>query len=402
MTQKYQTYINLFSPAPKEVSDWVNSNLKNYLEKNPENQTEIEHILDFLLSESSPQKLKKMSYEEAKKGAEKWTKSLQKKGELKEKRGAVKTLKKWSNGYRVVKLKTKESYEREGKLMGHCVASYFGKDDEIYSLRDEKNFPHATFSRKSQQIKGKGNGKLIPKYVKYVVEFLEFLGMEVRDSEMKNLGYSVFPQNLKGIKNNLFRSKYIFDKELLKIDNLGIVDIHADDDYALRWAAEKGHFEIVKFLVENGANIHADGDSALCLAAEEGHFKIVKFLIKNGADIHAIGDYALCVAAENGHFKVVKFLLENGANIHARDDHALCWAAEKGHFKIVKFLVENGADIHARDDCALRWAAQNGHFEIVKFLVENGADVHALGGCALRLAAENNHTEIFEYLKSKC
>ena len=29
------------------------------------------------------------------------------------------------------------------------------------------------------------------------------------------------------------------------------------DDYALRWASENGHLEVVKYLVENKANIHA-------------------------------------------------------------------------------------------------------------------------------------------------
>ena len=30
------------------------------------------------------------------------------------------------------------------------------------------------------------------------------------------------------------------------------------NDYALRWASENGHLEVVKYLVENKANIHAD------------------------------------------------------------------------------------------------------------------------------------------------
>ena len=45
---------------------------------------------------------------------------------------------------------------------------------------------------------------------------------------------------------------------------------------------------------------------ALRCAAENGHFEVVKLLVEKGADIHALNDYALRYAAENGHLEVVK------------------------------------------------------------------------------------------------
>ena len=33
--------------------------------------------------------------------------------------------------------------------------------------------------------------------------------------------------------------------------------------------------------------------------------------------------YALRYSAKNGHLDIVKYLVENGANIHAQDDYAL-------------------------------------------------------------------------------
>jgi ankyrin repeat protein len=86
-------------------------------------------------------------------------------------------------------------------------------------------------------------------------------------------------------------------------------------------------------------------------------------------------NWGLMWSAEYGHINIVKYLVENGADIHARDDLALRISAENGHKKIVEYLTENGADIHARDDQALRLAAQNGHKEVAEYLTENGADI---------------------------
>jgi ankyrin repeat protein len=135
-------------------------------------------------------------------------------------------------------------------------------------------------------------------------------------------------------------------------------------------------------------------------ASKNGHTDIVKLLIENGADIHAIDDYALIYASENGHTDIVNLLIENGADIHAKDDYALIWASKKGYIEIVKLLIENGANIHAKDDYALRWASENGHTDIVKLLIKSGADIHAKDDYALIWASANGHTDIAKLLKS--
>ena len=94
--------------------------------------------------------------------------------------------------------------------MRHCVASYHGNNTEIYSLRDKNNMPHCTME-KDQQIKGKGNGSINPKYINYIIAFLEEVGMSVGDNEMKNLGYL----NVEKIKESLHKdTKFIKDKYL--------------------------------------------------------------------------------------------------------------------------------------------------------------------------------------------
>jgi len=135
--------------------------------------------------------------------------------------------------------------------------------------------------------------------------------------------------------------------------------------------------QVIKDLVEEGADIHVDSDYALRWAGYKGNLDIVKFLVESGADVHARLDEALILASKYGRLDIVKFLVESGAAVHARLNDALRWAGYKGNLDIVKFLVESGADVHARNDEALGWARENGHSEVVKFLIAAGVQEKA-------------------------
>lgn len=180
-----------------EVMSWINSVLKNYLAKKSASVSEVEHIIDYLISSSAPPRLRKMSYPDAKRKSDEWSKTNQKKGKsLVDLDSDIETVHDFFDGTRIVKLKTKKAYQREGFLMSHCVGGYSPDDKncQIYSYRDSKNIPHATFEvQKSgntiNQIKGKGNGSIHPKYVHPILAFLKTIGMEIRPSDMKNLGY---------------------------------------------------------------------------------------------------------------------------------------------------------------------------------------------------------------------
>ena len=43
-------------------------------------------------------------------------------------------------------------------------------------------------------------------------------------------------------------------------------------------------------------------------------------------------------AAKNGHLDVVRYLVERGADVHADDDEAMRWASRNGHLEVVKYL----------------------------------------------------------------
>ena len=42
-------------------------------------------------------------------------------------------------------------------------------------------------------------------------------------------------------------------------------------------------------------------------------------------------DKLLAYEAHNGRTEIVRILIDAGANVHAIDDHALRWAAHNGH-----------------------------------------------------------------------
>jgi len=207
--QQYQDYAQHVGTTPS-LSIWIEQQLTNYINKSEHDvpTEEVEHIIDWIVM-TTPKNLHNISYLQAKIKTEKWNEKLQKDAsnitELPEDTEVILDFK---DGFKIVKLIGENAYKREGMLMGHCVASYYGRDVEVYSLRDEHNNPHCTME-KDQQVKGKGNGDIDPKYIKYVVKFLEWSGMEVGDSEMKHLGYI----NVNKFKKYLHKDTKFFNKK---------------------------------------------------------------------------------------------------------------------------------------------------------------------------------------------
>jgi ankyrin repeat protein len=150
-------------------------------------------------------------------------------------------------------------------------------------------------------------------------------------------------------------------------------DVHLRTDYPLRLVCGRGHYNIVKYLLDIGA---AGGPGmrtlAFAVACYNNHLDIAQLLLDNGSDLHSGNDCALRDACFNGNLEVVKFLVENGADIHAGNNYAFIWACYIGHLGIVKYLVSKGADVHAEDDAAFTWAEKYGHTEVLTYLKSLG------------------------------
>ncbi len=214
--QKFIDYINNFHEWNENEIYFV----KNQLQKHTDevSQTEVEHILDFLYS--TKKAYKKLWYKTILEKANKRMKKLQEK-EVKDKEieNTDYTVEKdfW-DGFRFVKLVSENSYNREGKIMSNCVSSYYGREDDvIYSLRDKRNKPHCTISNNSWQVKWKGNWKIDPKYVDYVVKFLEHLEINVWENEMKNLWYYKLEKIEEWLSCDKMYNWYVYENNLEEI-----------------------------------------------------------------------------------------------------------------------------------------------------------------------------------------
>ena len=155
-------------------------------------------------------------------------------------------------------------------------------------------------------------------------------------------------------------------------------------DISIIKAAQEGNIEAVKQHLAAGADVNAkdeNGWTPLNSAAVKGRNQIVKLLIEKGADLNA--GTPLIYAATDGHMEVIELLIANGADVNAKANDqlggtALHMTANLGHKKVVELLVAAGADVNAKmlhGMTPLHFAANNKG--IAKFLIDKGADVNA-------------------------
>lgn len=147
--------------------------------------------------------------------------------------------------------------------------------------------------------------------------------------------------------------------------------------------------------------------------SEQNSIGKIKFLLDLGVDANTIKNNtsSLSFAAFKGHTEIVKLLLEKGANIDEKTNKegnlSLILAISQNHKEIVKLLLERGANVNATDvtgNTVLMNAASLGYIEIVELLLKYGADTKIVnredGNTALKLASDSKQEKIVELLQS--
>lgn len=174
---------------------------------------------------------------------------------------------------------------------------------------------------------------------------------------------------------------------------------------ALHNAARHGNGELIRLLVDAGANVNARNEyentplhvatkwgwhpeSAKPESSTRNNAEVVEILIAAGSDVHAqdfAGDTPLHGAAMAKDPGVIQALIDGGADISAKSDRPwsktpLSTAAMHGEPEIVFALVHLGANVNARENdgrTPLHYAANFGEPEVVNVLILSGATVDA-------------------------
>ncbi|KAH8822894.1 ankyrin repeat-containing domain protein, partial [Flagelloscypha sp. PMI_526] len=234
-----------------------------------------------------------------------------------------------------------------------------------------------------------------------------------------------------------------------------LFDAHPDlcSKFNFHLACQYRHFEVVKFLFDNGkADLEAsyrDIGTALHAACLGGMFDIVRLLVEKGSDVCAdVGVYgtslqAACASDSQAEtLTIVHFLLEHGAEVdpstgqHGRplkiaseknnevsylsaDNYAklsllvssLRTAVSYGQTHLVKWFLDvkhfDPASPHPTDGTLLHLACSMGQLETAKLLIERQPlscinTMHPTLGTPLMCASRSTNSSLVQYLLSEC
>ena len=224
------------------------------------------------------------------------------------------------------------------------------------------------------------------------LEAVKFLVKNKADFNKKGIIYidekkTGYYGNLLGIaagENKAKILKYLLEECKINIDDKEYNPETGKSDgwTAIQWAASLGHTEIVKILIEKGANlntIHADSKgTALIYSIENSHYEIAKLLIENDADVNLYSENhwsALHYFARENKPELLKLALSKGAKVNlqtaAEAYTPLIFSAYNGYMKCCYLLVKAGADIDIKDKTgktAMDYAEEKKHSVVVSFL----------------------------------
>uniref|UniRef100_A0A452H8D0 Ankyrin repeat, SAM and basic leucine zipper domain-containing protein 1 n=1 Tax=Gopherus agassizii TaxID=38772 RepID=A0A452H8D0_9SAUR len=190
-----------------------------------------------------------------------------------------------------------------------------------------------------------------------------------------------------------------------------------DKDETLKKALTSGDVSMIEELLNSGVNVESSfqfGWTPLMYAASVANVELVRILLDRGANASFDKDqYTVLMAActarasEEQILKTVELLLSRNANpsvVCRKQMTPLMYAAREGHCQVVALLVAYGSQINAQDEngyTALTWASHQGRKNVVLKLLELGADKTLQtkdGKTAGEIAKSSKHSELFNLL----
>jgi ankyrin repeat protein len=184
----------------------------------------------------------------------------------------------------------------------------------------------------------------------------------------------------------------------------------------LHWAARGVHLEILKILLEKGADPRSADNSkitALHSVSARSHKEAAALLLSKGADVNAVDDFGktpLAYAVTANYEEFVQFLVSKGGTVPIKGEpgrRLLHESASNGNMALVEWMVAKGIDLFSENGnggTLLHSLSEGGGAELAGRLIDNGLDVNKrdrYGFTALHYAARNGHKDVVEVLLRK-
>lgn len=156
---------------------------------------------------------------------------------------------------------------------------------------------------------------------------------------IKDKNYKIFKYLIDKQTNN---SVYCFNYDLICIKYVNEnkkIDINHNDDTLLRNAAFHGNYDVVKYLIDNGANVHVNNEYALRTSTIHGYYKIVKLLIDNNAVTNDT-EYFITSSCKFNRINILKYFIKLGITDYLNE--GLQKAIQFNNLTIIKYLIKYG------------------------------------------------------------
>lgn len=186
----------------------------------------------------------------------------------------------------------------------------------------------------------------------------------------------------------------------------------------LMWAANNGHLEICRFLVDNGVGVNTaadDGHTPLSWAVTDTRYDVADFLLSKGADpllkdSNGFNSYFMAIQQESFAMLLLlhKYHPIDITMVDSTNHSLMMWAAYRGSTTILEWLHQTlGGDLTLRDvtrRTCVHWAAREGHIEALGYCLQNGlsaSDVDEQSMNALQHAEARKHKATVNFLRKK-
>ncbi|UQZ36497.1 hypothetical protein C2I18_24965 [Paenibacillus sp. PK3_47] len=182
----------------------------------------------------------------------------------------------------------------------------------------------------------------------------------------------------------------------------------------LELALIRDDLEMVKLLVEHGAELNNSEKPAFLTAARYGSEKTVRYIHSQGAEMNRMNRVKSNAFQEAyyGGGRNIPLLLELGLDIRRYGGETLRSAVSDHKLKLVQYLLDQGVDVNYNEAdmvypyraTPLTVAARNNNLPMVQYLIERGADVTIAeqdGERAYTIAVAAKNMQMAELIKAQ-